>query len=145
MDRLDYLRKKLADIIQEILSADDDVRVDFWRSVAIFQNGFAWREHTGEGLNQLFRTDLERARIKMDAFQRAESEHLEKGDFGNALGFGLRAVFTEVCTYNDDALVEEFADAVGDVGFIFGFPEVRLGSSKSTLIDRHWGRGQTFH
>ena len=92
MDRLDYLRKKLADIIQEILFADDDVRVDSWRSVAIFQNGFAWREHTGEGLNQLFRTDLERARIKMDAFQRAESEHLEKGDFGNALGFGLRAV-----------------------------------------------------
>lgn len=113
--------------------------------MAIFQKGFAWREHAGEGLNQLFRTDLERARIKMDAFRRAESEHLEKGDFGDALGFGLRAVFTEVCTYNDDALVEEFANAIGDVGFIFGFPEVTLGSSKSTLIDRHWGRGQTFH
>ena len=113
--------------------------------MAIFQNGFAWREDTGEGLNQLFRTDLELARIKIGAFRRAESEHLEKGNIGNALGFGLQAAFTEVCTYNDDLLTEEFTKSVADMGFIFGFPEVWLGSSKSTLIDRHWRRGHTFH
>jgi hypothetical protein len=145
MKRLDYLREKLADITQQVLSEDDTAQVDFWRGIAIFQNGFAWTEDRGEGLNQLFRTDRERARIKMNAFLRAEFEHLEEGDFGEALAFGLQAAFTELCSYDDDALIEEFSEAVRDIGVVLGFPEVRLGSSKHTEIDRHWRRVGTFH
>ena len=145
MTRLDLLRVKLCEITHQVLSAEKDVQTDFWRRIAIYQNGFAWREDHGSGLNQLFRTDQERAEIKLNSFRRAQFKHLEKGEFGDAFSFGLMAVFTEVCAYGDDALIEEFSEVVREMGVVLRFPEVCLGSAEMTSVDMHWKRIGTLH
>ncbi|HJO24553.1 MAG: hypothetical protein QF890_16690 [Myxococcota bacterium] len=130
------LRDQFRETLAEARRADEATKIDFWRRVAIYQNGFAGPNP----LNQRFRHDKERATIKIEAFMRAEAENLEQGERGHALGFSIMAMFTAVCSDLNELLISEFRKEIELLGVELGFPNISLGSRTATSINSKWMR-----
>ena len=133
---LELVRKELRDTIELARAADQAIQIDFWRSLAIYQNGFGG----SLAMNKLFKTDPEHARIKFTAFGNAAEEAFDRGDLGSALSFSMEALFTRVCSECDESMIQEVRTEIEALGVELGFPEISLGSEKRTKITRHWKR-----